>query len=396
MTKTVQYSITVMLAASFASTIGGLPFNALPILLGSLADDFGISAQQTGLLGSICFSGYFAGTLSSVLILNLLCWRKMTGLIAIVAASTLLLSAIAPVEWQQPLWALLGFCAALMTCLGLRIMGDMHNKERALGLRQGIELGVTALVLFIIPAYVTTVYGYKGAAILLAVIILILSLSAFGLPSKNNTTESKIPLSQQLKIPATAWAALFTFFVFGAGNIGLWAFLERMGTTLELLPTELGTVFAVLKLLGGGSALLLAVVGDRLGLRLPYIVVLAVITVGLAILWYANDFISFALGAWIWEVGFTWGCVYQTATIARLDPQGRAIMLIPAAFGLSSMAGPGIAGMLVGMGAQQANYAPLLSFAFATSVFAVVICTTVLAVNIARAKQNLDIVTSRS
>ena len=31
-------TMAIMLAASFASTIGGLPFNTLPILLGSMVD----------------------------------------------------------------------------------------------------------------------------------------------------------------------------------------------------------------------------------------------------------------------------------------------------------------------------------------------------------------------
>ena len=35
-----------MLAASLASTIGGLPFNTLPILLGSLADSFGFEPAR--------------------------------------------------------------------------------------------------------------------------------------------------------------------------------------------------------------------------------------------------------------------------------------------------------------------------------------------------------------
>jgi len=64
----------------------------------------------------------------------------------------------------------------------------------------------------------------------------------------------------------------------------------------------------------------------------------------------AEGFLTYAAGAWIWEVGFTWGCVYQTAAIARLDSSGRSIMLIPGAFALSSMAGPALAGQLVGQG----------------------------------------------
>ena len=79
-------------------------------------------------------------------------------------------------------------------------------------------------------------------------------------------------------------------------------------------------------------------------------VVFVVIATGGALLFNARGFVVYALGAWIWEVGFTWGCIYQTAAIACLDPHGRAIMLIPAAFGMSSMAGPALAGVLVADG----------------------------------------------
>ena len=162
MTLTGRQTFAIMIAASFASTIGGLPFNSLPILLGSLADSFSLTPQETGFLGSACFAGFLMGTLTAVFIMDLISWRFLTVLSALAAASALLLSSTAPIELQMPLWAIVGFFSALMTCLGLRIMGEMPNKERALGLRQGIELGVTALVLFVLPAYVTVHYGYPS------------------------------------------------------------------------------------------------------------------------------------------------------------------------------------------------------------------------------------------
>ena len=390
MTREGKHVFTLMIAASFASTIGGLPFNALPILLGSLADSFELTLQQTGMLGSVCFSGYFVGTLASVFVIERICWRKLTIICAFGAISALVCSSFASVEWQAPLWALVGFFAALMTCLGLRIMGQMANKERALGLRQGVELSVTALVLFILPAFITIQFGFQGTALALSAVILILSISVFLLPSNNQQianmqvkiggelngeptsaqTEATAPKDEATKNPIKyidpiVWCALAAFFVFGAGNIGLWAFLERIGNSLELAPAEMGTVFAVLKLLGGGAALVIALVGERLGLRWPYALVLLVITFGLVLLWRADSFITFALGAWIWEVGFTWGCVYQTAAVARLDPKGRGIMLIPTAFALSSMVGPGLAGQLFELG-----YAWLLLWAFGSSIVA--------------------------
>jgi MFS family permease len=360
--------LTIMLAASFASTIGGLPFNTLPILLGALADSFGFDAAQVGLLGSTCFAGYLCGTLVAVAFIDRLSWRGLTLGCAIFAALALLASARSPAALQLPLWALVGFLCALMTCLGLRIMTEMADKERALGTRQAIELGVVAVVLFTLPSLVIARFHYAGAACLLAAIIVLLGLSALALPRRSefaSTSTSSAPqsLAARFDFPLAAYLALAFFFLFGAGQIGLWAFLERLGHGLALAPTELGTVFAVLKLLGGVAAATLAAVGDRLGRRLPHLLVLAVIGLGLTLLALAQGFALYALGAWIWEVGFTWGCIYQTAAIARLDPSGRSIMLIPAAFALSSMVGPALAGGLVGQG-----FGPLLWLALITAV----------------------------
>lgn len=346
----------IMLAAGFASTIGGLPFNSLPILLGSLADTFSLSPQSTGLLGSTCFAGYLAGTLIAAAFMNRVHWPRLTFACGIGAAGALLASAFLSADMQYPLWALIGFFAASMTCLGLRIMGELPNKERALGVRQGIELGVTSLVLFALPPLVIARFHYPGAAMALAAIILVLAISAFWLPTRQDMPAAAEGASgAALPHALPAYGALGIFFLYGAGQIGLWAFLERMGNSIHLLPTELGTVFAVLKLLGGAAALAGAAIGDRLGFRLPHFLALGVTLCGLALLASAGSFLPFGFGAWIWEIGFTWGCLYQTAAVARLDPSGRAIMLIPAAFALSSMVGPGVAGFLVAEG-----FTPLL------------------------------------
>jgi hypothetical protein len=85
---------------------------------------------------------------------------------------------------------------------------------------------------------------------------------------------------------------------------------------------------------------------------------------GLVLLQSATAFIGFALGAWIWEFAFTCGCVFHAASIARSDPSGRAVMLVPAVFALSSMAGPGLAGQIVAGG----NFVGLLAFALASTL----------------------------
>jgi predicted MFS family arabinose efflux permease len=361
--------IGFMLAASLASTIGGLPFNALPVMLGSLADSFGLAPQAVGLLGSICFAGYLVGTLGAPLWMNRLDWRWLTLVSAVgTAGSFALSSVVSELHWLYAVWVLIGFFASTMTCLGMRILADLPNKVRAFGVRQGVELAVTAAVLFALPPLVIAHWRYPGAAWTLAAVVAVLGLSAFWVPRRAWTGDLSaravaVPTGRQA-IPWPAAAALLVFFLFLVGNIGLWAFLERIGAALTIAPAEMGLVFAVLKLLGGVAAFAVAIFGDRLAGRTAHGLVLLGILAGLALLAAAGSFLPFALGAWIWEFAFTCGCVLQTADIARRDPSGRAILLVPAAFASSAMVGPALAGQIVAGG----SFLPLLALALLSAL----------------------------
>lgn len=354
--------VAFMLAASLASTIGGLPFNALPVLLGSLADTFALDAKAVGLMGSSCFAGYLAGTLGAPFWMNRLDWRWLTCISAVGTALSFALSAsITELRLLYAIWALIGFFASTMTCLGVRILADLPNKERAFGVRQGVELSVTAAVLFALPPLVIAPFKYAGAALALAGVVALLGLSALWVPRR-----PMLPTARQaagLALPGAAWLALGVFFLFLVGNIGLWAFLERLGSRLALTPAQLGLVFAVLKLLGGVAAFAVAALGDRLGARTAFVVLLLAIGAGLALLGTAQGFPAFALGAWLWEFAFTCGCVLQTAAIARSDTSGRAIVLMPACFAIGSMVGPALAGYAVADG----QFGLLLGFALLSS-----------------------------
>ena len=336
-------------------------------MLGSLADSFKLDAQTTGLIGSICFAGYLVGTLGAPFWMNRVNWRVLTIVSAVgTAASFALSSQVSTLELLFVVWALIGFFASTMTCLGMRILSDLPDKVRAFGTRQGVELSVTAAVLFALPPLIISEYKYPGAALSLAAVVAVLGLSAFWVPTGAQTNEEASPgaAATGAYLPAAAWQSLGLFFIFLVGNIGLWAFLERIGSSLQIAPAEMGIVFAVLKLLGGVAAFFTAAVGERVGPTRAAWWVVGAVGAGLILLQTASAFIGFALGAWIWEFAFTCGCVFHAASIARSDASGRAVMLVPAVFALSSMAGPGLAGQIVANG----NYLGLLAFALASTL----------------------------
>ncbi|WP_367065167.1 MFS transporter [Oryzisolibacter sp. LB2S] len=339
--------VTLMLAASLASTIGGLPFNTLPVLLGSLADSFHLAPADVGLLGSVCFAGYLMGTLGAPIWMNRLNWRWLTALSAAATATCFALSAqVQALHLMYVVWAAIGFFASTMTCLGMRVLVDLPHKERAFGVRQGVELSVTAAALFALPPLVIARFHYPGAAWALAALVAVLGLSAWGVPrGAQGQNDADTPTG---RMPAAAWAALAVFWLFLVGNIGLWAFLERIGVALKVGAGEMGLVFAVLKLLGSVAAFFVAALGARVAAGTAWALTLAGLAGGLALLATAQGFVPYAAGAWLWEFAFTCGCVLQTAHIARSDASGRAVVLVPAAFALGSMVGPGLAGRLMG------------------------------------------------
>ena len=362
--------IAFMLSASLASTIGGLPFNLLPVMLGSMADSFGLDAQAAGLMGSVCFAGYLLGTLGAPLWMNRLNWRVLTVVSTAGTAMFFALSAgVTSVPVLYGMWALIGFFASTMTCLGMRILSDLPNKVRAFGVRQGVELSVTALVLFALPPLVIAHFKYPGAALALAGVVALLGLSALWVPHGPPQEHASVATVRGA-LPAASWRALRLFFLFLVGNIGLWAFLERIGSSLKINPAEMGIVFAVLKLLGSVAAFSVATAGERLAPLRATLLVLVAVGVGLALLASASGFAGFALGAWIWEFAFTCGCVFQTAAIARSDASGRAVTLVPGVFALSSMAGPGLAGQIVAGG----SFGGLLALALASTLVPVIAC----------------------
>jgi predicted MFS family arabinose efflux permease len=363
MSVTYAPTVSLIIAASLASTIGGLPFNTLPVLLGSLADTFTLPSAEIGFLGSVCFSGYLLGTLGAPLWLNRINWRWLTVICATGTASAFAFSA--EVQALQALyitWAVIGFFASTMTCLGMRILADLHNKERAFGIRQGVELSITAGALFALPPLIIANFGYQGAAWALAGLVVLLGLSAIWVPPHSTVSSGQVT-GMRFNMPAASWWALGVFWIFLVGNIGLWTFLERIGVALQVSPPEMGVVFAVLKLLGGVAAFSVAYVGSTVRTHQAYWLSLAGILIGVILLAVASGFGTYAAGAWIWEFAFTCGCVFQTAHIARTDTTGRAIVLVPASFALASMIGPSLAGSLM----RGDDYSLVLALTLITS-----------------------------
>ena len=115
-------------------------------------------------------------------------------------------------------------------------------------------------------------------------------------------------------------------------------------------------MFGVLKWLGGAAGAVGAIIGARAGLRIPHLAAFGILILGVIGLALSQSFTAYMISSWVWEFGFTLGCLYQTAAIVRFDISNKLVVLVPMAFGISMIFGGKIAGQILEGGSANGIY----------------------------------------
>ena len=365
--------LAVTIFVSLVSAIGGVPFNTMPLLLTSIDEGLGLSTQDKANLSSYAFAGYLVGTLIGPVIVDRVSWRLFSLVAATLAALSLIVSAHSVSTILAFSWLGFGFFSSFLHSICMRILAEMPDEERAYGTRLSVELVSISLILFILPILFIKHYQYFGAAYALAGFIAILALGIFFMPQRP-TTNIKAPIAlPAFKSASKSYFALFIFLIYCLANVGLWIFVGVIAQAYNPSAEQMSLLFFMLKVLGGLAGFVGAVIGARAGIRYPNSVSFLIITIGSIGLLTASSFHAVMIATWIWEFGFTLGCIYQTAGVARFDTSNRLVMLVPTAFAISSFFGAQVAGLLSANGNFDNLYYFVIGCSFLPAVYYFVI-----------------------
>ena len=347
----------VILAVSMVSAIGGLVFNTMPLLLGTAGEAFGLSPAQLGTLSLTAGIGYLAGTLTGPLWVERVNWRIAAfAIVAAVIASFLFATQLSGTAIFAG-FAIFGFFCALAIALAMRVLADMPDPERAYGTRLSVELVSIGVFLILLPVLFISRAGFSGAMLGLALFAALLGIGAFVFPKKTSSeAASKLKGFPNWQQAGPSWSVLGIFTIYLLANVGLFFFLYVIAQDFSPTPAQNGLMFGVLKWLGGAAGAVGAIIGARAGVRIPHLAAFGILILGVIGLALSQSFTAYMISSWVWEFGFTLGCLYQTAAIVRFDISNKLVVLVPMAFGISMIFGGKIAGQILEGGSANGIY----------------------------------------
>ncbi len=336
-------------AASLLSASGATIFMLLPILLGSAAEYLTLNEEQAGLLASSYFVGFLLVCLSAVFWMHRVNWQYagITG--SLILAGGLMASAM--VQDYQALLLLMavsGVGAGILYGLAMCVLSKTKEMDRNFGIKLLAEVALAALLLLILPVYVSERWGFQGLMLSVAGVAFLVGLAAFWLPVHGRvaieTDEADLNKPQK---NWPIWLALVALMIYFAGLSGIWAFVERIGTSSGLQADTIGMCLSFSMLGGALGALCAALWGNKYGRTLPLIVSTLLLLGVIVVYSLPLNVMLFALASFIFAYGWNYGLPYQMGIVVSLDKNGKLAVMMSSFISLGAIMGPAVGGMLI-------------------------------------------------
>ncbi len=342
-------------------------FLVLPLYVGLLADNFGFSESQLGVLASMDLSGIALMSLSGPLWINRLNWRKVVHY----ALLWLIVWNLVSIELTGfgPLCVarfMAGLGGGLIAAIVIQSISYTSDPDRIFALFVVLQIVLQVLGFLLLPSIISAfgIAGFFSALIVLCVIALFLSRNfpPGGLAEGADThVQDHAVLKHENLKSALVMIGLVLFFI---AQTSLFAFIERLGVDSGFGGQEIGNALTIAVLIGLAGALLGAILSVRFGRLLP---ILVSGLAQLACFYLLTDHLSlitYTLIVGMVQLFWNLPLGYQVGVLISEDPHHRFVLLVPFMQALGISIGP----FLGGFAMQAGSYPGLLTLAAAALV----------------------------
>ncbi len=328
------------------SLVAALIGNIQPIFLGALAETFSLNGRQLGFIGGAEMGGSCLASLSAVYWFPRVRLRRL----AFFALSVGLIGNLAT-SWLSDYSLLLlvrftiGFLGSgVLYAMTLGLIGQLKNPDRVIAIAIIFQVLSLAVGMVGVPLLMTW-WQLPGVTIALALLFSTGFLLLHLLPERVAVETARGASPDGFRfLPGALLASLI---VFSVGLGGVWAFMERIGSSAGFSMVDIGNALAVSGLVGGLGALVAALLGTRLGRLLPIVFALSLEIVTCFLLATRSDWYSYLLAIALFNFCWNLTLPYLMGAIAASDVSGRFMVLIPAAQTGGYALGPLLVGLIM-------------------------------------------------
>lgn len=309
-----------------------------PLLLGALVDQGRLTDDTLGLAATaeLLTLGLTAGLLASLLKPARVKLINAGGCLGLAAANVM--SVLTSGYGFVASRALAGIAAGCLVWIAVVVITRALAPDRLAGIFLTVQTLAQAALAAVLPVTAMARWGVNGGLGTLAALALAALPASLLLDDRFSVLPK--PAATTAGLPVRGIAGLVSVFCYMAGIVGLWVFVERLGTAVGATTTLTGLAVALaLAAQVTGSSATIFLVG-----RLPTVLVLVLCAVGnIAVVGMLGA--SFGKAPYVAGVmvfGFLWlfALPFQTRLLIRLDESRRSAMLLSAAQLLGSAGGP--------------------------------------------------------
>jgi len=334
-----DHGLPMTLLISVVYPLGPAAVILMPLIVGGVIDDYGLSAQQAGLIASSEGVGLVVGLLVGAGWVRRLSWRRMlfAGLAAY-AAVNLIASQAETLAQLTAIRLLSGFCGGSVFAIVNAALGDNREPDRAFGLAQAVQ-GVMMFAAFTAAPLLPEGGLVSGLFLLAAATSVLLMFALFRFPDRGPEIRATAITHANGKRKPLIWLGLFGGLLYYASIFGFWDFIERMGVAAGLASDTVSLALGVSQIAAVGGGLVAALASDRFGRILPLAVAVSAQILVLWSLFGQFAAITYFVAASVYQGTYIVATSYMLGVIAKLDKGGKYVVVMNAVLGVGVAGG---------------------------------------------------------